>query len=107
MGFVLTVQSDVHCPSSGTVKPDGKPKLTVNGNAVTTPGGIQGKSVSGCKISNSNSTIQCTIVNSASGAAGKLKVDGTGVALDNLTGSTNGSTPTLSASAQQTKLKAV
>ncbi|WP_322762454.1 hypothetical protein [Frankia sp. Cr2] len=107
MTFVLTVKSDVHCPNSGKVTPDGKPKLKVDGKAVTTPAGIQGKSVSGCTIATSTTTSQCLTVTSASGAAAKLKVDGTGVALDSLSGSTNGSAPTLSASSGQSKLKAV
>jgi hypothetical protein len=107
MPFVLTTSSDVHCPTKGTVTPDGKPKLTVAGAAVTTPAGIKGKTVSGCKIANSNSTTQCTSVTSAAGAATKLKVGGTGVALDTLKGTTNGTTPALSAVAGQSKLKAV
>jgi hypothetical protein len=107
MPFVLTTSSDVHCPTSGTVTPGGKPKLTVAGAAVTTPADITGKSVSGCKTPTSNSTKPCTKVASATGAATKLTVGGTGVALDSLTGATDGTTPKLAASAGQSKLKAV
>src|SRR3954470_2332579 len=107
MSFVLTVSSTVRCPTNGTVTPEGQAKLKVAGAAVTTPGGIQGKSVSGCGISDSSSTKQCKTVLSASGAASKLKVGGTGVALDSLTASTDGSTPTITVSAGQSKLKAV
>ncbi|MFF0152849.1 hypothetical protein [Micromonospora sp. NPDC005203] len=107
MAFVLTTSSDVHCPSQGKVTPAGQSKLTVDHVAVTRPDGISGKSVAGCTITTSNSTKQCGTVTTASGAASKLKVGGAGVALDSLSGATDGSTPGLSASAGQSKLKAV
>ncbi|WP_433533764.1 hypothetical protein ACQPZK_16285 [Micromonospora sp. CA-249363] len=107
MAFVLTTSSDVHCPSQGTVTPAGQSKLIVAGAQVTRLDGITGKSVSGCTITDSNSTVQCKSVMSATGAAQKLVVGGAGVALSTLTGTTNGSTSGLAANAGQTKLKAV
>ncbi|MCF0092565.1 hypothetical protein [Micromonospora sp. MH99] len=107
MAFVLTTSSDVHCPNQGKVSPTGQSKLTVDHVAVTRPDGISGKSVAGCTITTSNSTKQCATVTTATGAAGKLKVGGAGVALDTLSGATDGSSPGLSASAGQSKLKAV
>ncbi|MFF0468624.1 hypothetical protein ACFYPX_14475 [Micromonospora zamorensis] len=107
MAFVLTTSSNVHCPNQGKVTPAGQSKLTVNHVAVTRPDGISGKSVAGCTITTSNSTKQCGTVTTATGAASKLKVGGAGVALDSLSGATDGSSPGLSASAGQTKLKAV
>jgi len=107
MAFVLTTSSDVHCPSQGKVSPAGQAKLIVAGAEVTNIGGIKDKSVTGCAITDSSSTVQCKTVVSATGAANKLLVGNVGVALDTLSGATNGSTPGLSASAGQSKLKAV
>ncbi|MFD6563902.1 hypothetical protein [Micromonospora profundi] len=107
MPFVLTTSSDVHCPNQGKVSPSGQGKVTVNRVPVVRLDGISGKSVSGCTITTSNSTKQCTTVTSASGAAGKLKVGNVGVALGTLSGATDGTSPGLSASAGQSKLKAV
>jgi hypothetical protein len=108
MAFVLTENSTVSCPSSGTVSTTGQAKLKVTGGKVLVLDGINGKSVSGCTVvTNTNSgTKQCLTVASASGTAAKLKVGGKAVALSTLTGSTDGTTPTLSATANQTKLKA-
>jgi hypothetical protein len=105
--FVLTTASSVHCPTNGAVGTEGQAKLKVAGSPVLRLDGINGKSVSNCGIANSTSTKQCTTVKSVSGAAAKLKVAGAGVALDTLTGATDGTTSGLSASANQTKLKAV
>ncbi|KOX04800.1 hypothetical protein ACWD6L_06865 [Micromonospora profundi] len=107
MAFVLTTSSNVHCPSQGTVSPAGQAKLIVAGAQVTRLDGITGKSVTGCTITDSNPTMQCKKVVSATGAAGKLLVGNVGVALDTLSGATNGTTPGLSATAGQSKLKAV
>ncbi|MET8040935.1 hypothetical protein ABZU25_08720 [Micromonospora sp. NPDC005215] len=107
MAFVLTTSSDVHCPNQGKVSPAGQSKLTVSHIPVTRLDGISGKSVTGCTITTSNSTKQCGTVASATGAASKLTVGGAGVALDSLSGATDGSSPGLAASAGQTKLKAV
>jgi hypothetical protein len=107
VAFVLTTASDVHCPSSGKVAASSQAKLKVSGSPVLRLDGINGKAVSGCTIADSSSTKQCKFVTSASGTAAKLKVAGAGVALDTLSGATDGSTPGLAASAKQTKLKAV
>jgi hypothetical protein len=107
MPFVLTTSSDVHCPNSGKVSPAGQGKLTVSHVPVVRLDGISGKSVAGCTIATSNSTKHCSTVTSASGAASKLMVGSVAVALDSLTGATDGSSPGLAASAGQSKLKAV
>ncbi|MEV0216192.1 hypothetical protein [Micromonospora sp. NPDC050695] len=107
MAFVLTTSSDVHCPNQGAVTPAGQSKLTVAGTPVVRPDGISGKSVTGCTITDSSSTVQCKNVMSASGAAQKLHVAGVGVALDTLSGATNGSTSGLAATAGQSTLRAV
>ncbi|MEU0549886.1 hypothetical protein [Micromonospora sp. NPDC005979] len=106
MAFVLTTSSDVHCPNQGKVSPTGQGKLTVDHKPVVRLDGINGKSVAGCTITTSNSTKQCSTVTSATGAAGKLTVGNVAVALDSLSGATDGSSPGLSASAGQSKLKA-
>jgi hypothetical protein len=107
MAFVLTTSSNVHCPNQGAVIPAGQGKLTVSHAPVVRLDGISGKSVAGCTITTSNSTKPCSTVTSATGAAGKLKVGNVAVALDSLSGATDGSSPGLSASAGQSKLKAV
>ena len=110
MDFVLTTASSVHCPSSGTVGTEGQAKLKVAGSPVLRLDGIKDKPVSNCAVPDSSGpppTVKCKKVLSASGAAAKLKVAGAGVALDTLTGATDGTTPALRASANQTKLKAV
>ncbi|MFI7608161.1 hypothetical protein ACIBTV_23865 [Micromonospora sp. NPDC049366] len=107
MGFVLATSSSVRCPSQGAVSPAGQSKLRVANRPVARPDGITGRPVSGCTVATSNSTKQCTSVVSASGAAGKLKVGNVGVALDTLSGGTDGTTSGLSATAGQSKLKAV
>jgi hypothetical protein len=108
MPGVLTTASDVKCTTAGKAQTSGESKLKVSGSPVLTLPGIVGKTISGCTIVDSppNSTIQCKSVVSASGTASKLKVSGMPVALDTLTGASNGSTPALSATANQQKLKA-
>lgn len=107
MAFVLTTSSRVTCANSGQVSLSASHKLKVTGSSVITPTDVMGKTVSGCTISNSSSTKQCTSVTSASGASQKLKVSGQAVANTTLSGSTDGSSPTLSTpTANQTKLKA-
>jgi hypothetical protein len=106
MPGVLTTASDVKCTSAGKAQTSGQAKLTVSGSPVLTLPGIVGKTISGCTITDSSSTAQCKSVVSASGTAAKLKVSGLPVALDTLTGASNGSTPALSATANQQKLKA-
>lgn len=108
MPGVLTTASEVKCANSGKAQTSGQSKLKVSGSPVLVLSGIQGKSIGGCTVQNSSSptTKQCTTVASASGTALKLKVSGAAVALDTLTGLSDGTTPALSATANQQKLKA-
>ncbi|WP_405432327.1 hypothetical protein [Micromonospora sp. NBC_00617] len=107
MAFVLTTSSNVHCPNQGKVSPTGQGRLTVDHKPVVRLDGINGRSVAGCTITTSNSTKQCSTVTSATGTAGKLTVGSVAVALDSLSGATDGSSPGLAATAGQSKLKAV
>ncbi|MFC0003548.1 hypothetical protein [Micromonospora siamensis] len=109
MAKVLISSSTVSCPAQGKVTPTGRPRLTVDGVPVVRLDGISGKTVSGCTTPTdpNTSSVQCQTVASVGNAAGKLTVDGAGVALDTSTGSTNGSQPTLSFTAGQNKLTAV
>jgi hypothetical protein len=95
MAFVVTENSTIACNSNGTVTPTGQSKLKVSGGAVVRLDGINGKTVSGCGVqTNPNTgTKQCQTVASASGVASKLKVAGAPVALDTLSGSTDGMHP--------------
>ncbi|MBY8870433.1 hypothetical protein K7640_01080 [Micromonospora sp. PLK6-60] len=109
MAKVLITSSGITCPGQGKVSPAGRPRLTVDGVPVVRLDGISGKSVSACTTPDdpNTSSVKCLAVASVGGPAGKLKVDGVGVALDTSTGSTAGSQPKLSFSAGQSKLTAV
>lgn len=103
MAFALTTASRVTCTEQGTVSLTASYKLKVAGNSVVTLSEIRGKSVAGC----ANTNKPCTTVSSASGESAKLKVGGKKVALDTLSGQTDGQTPSLApATASQSKLKA-
>jgi hypothetical protein len=108
MAGVLTTASDVKCANSGKAQTSGQSKLKVSGSPVLVLTGIVGKTIGGCTIVDStpNGTVQCKSVVSASGTASKLKVSGAPVALDTLTGLSQGTPPALTASANQQKLKA-
>jgi hypothetical protein len=108
MPGVLTTASEVKCANSGKAQTSGQSKLKVSGSPVLTLPGIVGKTISGCTIVDStpNATVQCKSVVSASGTASKLKVNGAPVALDTLTGLSQGTPPALTATANQQKLKA-
>lgn len=107
MAFVLTTASAITCPNQGTVDSSGQPKLTVEHSPVVRLDGIVGKDVTGCTVLDGDSTKKCRKVAEAHSASTKLKVNGQGVALESLTGMTDGTPPELSASADQTKLQAV
>jgi hypothetical protein len=109
MGNVLTTASTVECKNSGKAATSGVGKLKVNGSAVLVLDGIVGATISGCTIVDStpNATVQCKSVLSATGTASKLKVNGAAVALDSLTGLSQGTPPAITATAGQQKLKAV
>ncbi len=96
MGQVLIVSSIVACPHSpGHASVSSGTKLTIGGNKVLVLAGVQGASVSGCtELTDSNTgTHTCTTVLSASGTASKLTAGGAPVALDSLTGTTDGLSP--------------
>lgn len=119
MPGVLTTGSNVICGHGGTVATSGVSKLKVSGNPVLLKTGIMGQSVSGCKTPTvvppppPPSSPCHTVASVISGEATKLKVSGSPVMLETLTGTTDGIvagvTPQLllSATAGQTKLTAV
>lgn len=110
MPYVLTTASSITCAGTGTVSTSGQAKLKVSNAPVLRLDGISGKLIAGCKTPTNSSSKTCRAVASASGEAVKLKVSGAAAALDNLTGTgdgTKGGTPeALSVSANQTKLMA-
>jgi hypothetical protein len=108
MPAVLTMGSSITCPASGKVVTSGQSKLRVGGMPALVISGINGHSVGGCTTPTSSSPTSktCLTVASAGGAAIKLKVGGMGVALDTLVAATDGTLPKLTATANQTKLKA-
>jgi len=109
---VLTTAATVSCSERGTVAVEGRDRLTVDGAGVLRLDGIHGKDVSPDCLTvpdTSKGLVKCTTVRSASGQATKLRVDGAPVALETLTGLTDGTNPkpaTISATAAQTRLKA-
>ncbi|HJZ79324.1 MAG TPA: hypothetical protein VKD91_03230 [Pyrinomonadaceae bacterium] len=116
MSFVLTKSSTLICAHAGAVKLTAtQSKLTVSGSKVLVEGDLIGAPISGCMtVPNPNtSTVKCLSVTSAEGGvAGKLKVNGKGVLLEEVNGKTSG---TVSGQVQtwsvqtagETKLKAV
>src|SRR5262245_8118920 len=94
MSFVLTESSTLRCEHSGTVQlVPTQSRLTVNGSKVLVDGDLNGALISGClTVPDPNtSTVKCLSVRSAEGGvAGKLKVNGKGVLLEEVSGKTSG-----------------
>lgn len=116
MSFVLTENSTLSCTHIGSVKLVAtQSKLTVNGSKVLIDGDLTSAVISGCiTVPDPNTTtVKCLSVASAEGGvAGKLKVNGKGVLLEEVQGKTTGTvggqvqTWTVQ-TAGETKLKAV
>lgn len=114
MAYVLTVSSTVKCAHGGSVGLSSGAKLSVGGKKVVLADDVPGTSISACPTpddTNAPST-KCRTVAAASGASTKLKVGGKPVALDSLSGTTDGTPPATGASisvadAGHAKLKAV
>lgn len=106
MPAVLTSSSSVTCAGQGTVSVSGESKLKVSGNGVLITAGVQGKSISNCGTKPPpQSNKPCTSVTAVSaGVATKLKVGGSGVVMATLSATADGTLPTVSATAGQTKL---
>jgi hypothetical protein len=116
MSAALTQGSSVKCQNQGTVAlTASQSRLKVGGQAVLVDGDLASAHIGGCTTVTNNNTgdLQCQAVLSVTGGvAGKLKVGGKGVLLDNISGKTNGlkaSTPQSWSvtDAGQTRLKAV
>jgi hypothetical protein len=109
MGFVLTTGSIITCSHRGTVAKVSKAKLKVGTNAVLLTSSVNNQTID-CP-NQSNSTVKDKTVISVEGEATKLKVgEGKdGVLLADTFGGMGDGNPqgTLSAKANQTKLKAV
>jgi hypothetical protein len=112
---VLTEASPIACGHpKGVVQTKGDAKLQVAGSPVLTKDGIDKKSISGCLVPDDTSkgTQHCSKVTSVNNVeATKLQVNGKPVALDTLSGMTDGlptsPAPTMAATANQGKLTAV
>jgi hypothetical protein len=118
MPFVLTENSTLTCAHKGTVQLVAtQSKLTVKGSKVLIDGDLTSAMISGCATvpDPNTSTVQCLSITSAEGGvAGKLKVNGKGVLLEEVRGKTSGTVggPTNFGTwsvqtAGETKLKAV
>jgi hypothetical protein len=96
MGAVLTENSSVACSNRGAVSlRAGQSKLTVNGSKVLVDGDLSSASTisSSCTTESdpNTSTLKCaTILTVTGGVAGKLKVEGKGVLLESIHGTTSG-----------------
>src|SRR5215213_5941774 len=96
MPAVLTESSTVKCADQGTVQlRAGQSKLTVNGSKVLVDGDLAGASLGLCTLATTNTTKTCSAVALVlpGGVAGKLKVDGKGVLLESIKGTTDGFIP--------------
>jgi hypothetical protein len=116
MPFVLTESSTLLCAHAGAVRLTAtQSKLTISGSKVLVEGDLIDAPIGACTtVPNPNSsTVKCLSVKSAEGGvAGKLKVNGKGVLLDEVKGQTSGTfggqVQTWSVqTAGETKLKAV
>ena len=106
MAKVLTTDSILQCGHGGTVKTISTAKLKIDGKPVLILGSI-GPVVQGCGTPVSSSSKPCTTVTVSGGQAQKLRVGGSPVMLDTVTGTTDGNPMgTLQANAVQTKLSA-
>jgi hypothetical protein len=94
MPLVITEKSSLACAHKGTVTPTAsQSKLKVAGAGVLVSGDLKGKTISLCTtVPNPNtSTLACLAIQSEQGGvAGKLKVAGTGVLLETVSGQTTG-----------------
>lgn len=116
MPSVLTENSTVTCAHQGTVQlRAGQSKLSVDGSKVLVDGDLTDCAISGCiTVTDPNTSSKtCTSTTAAvGGVASKLKVNGKGVLLEDISGQTDG---TVSGTLQtwsvqdagQTKLKTV
>ncbi len=92
----LTMASTVACKHGGAVSKSSDAKLTVDRKPVLLSSSIDGKTITGCAVTDdpNTSTLQCKkVVSVTGGAAAKLRVGGDAVMLDSLTGTTNGTPP--------------
>jgi len=94
MPFVLTESSTLICAHAGAVKLTAtQSKLTVSGSKVLVEGDLIDAPIRDCiTVPDPNtSTVKCLSVKSAEGGvAGKLKVNGKGVLLEEVKGKTSG-----------------
>ena len=110
MGAVLTTNSSISCPNSGTVTPVSAAKLQVTGAPVLTKTSVSGKTVSGCKQTNTNAgEVACSAAVVSEGEAAKLTAGGAGVLLDSTFAASGNGKPldALTAAAKQARLEAV
>ena len=116
MSNVLTENSIATCANQGSVQlTAGQSKLTINGSKVLIDGDLNGAGISLCTTVTDPQpgNLQCaTITTVVNGVAQKLKVNGKGVLLDDISGDTNGTVGGVLQSwsiqnTEQTKLKTV
>lgn len=113
MGFALTQGSAVNCVHQGKVAlTPSQSKLTIGGQAVLVETDVAGKSIAGCTLPTTMTSVTCLAVVSEipGGTSLRLKVGGKAVLIDSANGLTNGSQSGVPATwsvvdAGQTKLK--
>jgi hypothetical protein len=110
MAKALTTASTLGCNHAGKASLTGSDKLKVQGKPVVTKSNaVTPLPLSGCTVADSNTTLQCKAITSLSNdTASKLKVSGSPVLLDALSGQTNGKPEnSVLVTAKQQKLNAV
>lgn len=116
MSFVLTENSRVTCANQGTVQlVAGQSKLKVNGSNVLVEGDLTGAAIGGCTTvtdPNSGAKICSSVSSVVNGVANKLTINGKGVLLENIQGTTDGTVGAVVQfwsvqNAGQAKLKAI
>jgi len=120
MSFVLTETSTLVCTHQGSVTVvAGQSKLTVSGAKVLVDGDLNGASIKGCVTvpapppPGPTSKLCLTVSSAAGGVSTKLTVNGKGVLLDTIQGTTDGMVANVVPqqwsvqAAGETKLKAI
>jgi hypothetical protein len=105
MAAVLTESDTLTCTHAGTVSPSGSQKLKVAGKGVLTQADVSSWSFTGCTPTK-QTDVACTQVSSIKPSASKLKANGSPVILAGGTAQSNGTPPTLTETAGNSKLQA-
>jgi uncharacterized Zn-binding protein involved in type VI secretion len=105
MTAVLTTASTIKCLHGGSVSLSSGAKLKVDGKPVLIQSAVSNWSFSACAPKTNAGEVACTQVSAIAPTASKLKANGSPVILEG-TAASNGTPPTLTETANDSKLSA-